>query len=146
MLDSNNFLEIIKRAAVEANEQGQPCELMFGMVVSASPLRIRVEQKLELGEAQLILTRNVTDHKIKIKGRNIQSWYYTQDAVPSDDPNDREDLKLSDDSKNLIPPHVHAVGEILIEVKNALKTGEQVILIRQRGGQKYLVLDRRGDV
>ena len=128
MLDSNNFLEIIKRAAVDANEQSQPCDILFGTVTSASPLKIRVEQKLELGEAQLILTRNVCDHKVKIVGKNTQSFFFTND---------------SGGTAIVEPPHVHALGELEIEINNALKEGEQVILLKQRGGQKFLVLDRR---
>lgn len=127
MLDSNNFLEIIKRAAVDAEEQAQPCDLMFGTVTSESPLKIRVEQKLELGEAQLILTRNVSDYKVKIEGKNVQSFFFTGGSGTAE----------------VDPPHVHALGEIEIEIKNALKAGEQAVLIKQRGGQKFLVLDRR---
>ena len=131
MLDYNNFLEIIKRAAVDAEEQSAPCDFLFGTVTSAAPLKIRVEQKLELGEAQLVLTRNVSDHRIKIEGKNVQSFFFTDD---------------NGSTEALIPPHVHAIGEIEIEVKNALKQGEQVVLLKQRGGQKFLVLDRRADV
>lgn len=130
-MDSNNFLEIIKRAAVDAGEQAQPCDLLFGTVICASPLKIRVEQKLELGEAQLILTRNVSDFKVRIKGKNVQSFFYTSDSGGTAD---------------VEPPHVHALGEIEIEIKNALKAGEQVVLLKQRGGQKFLVLDRRAAV
>lgn len=129
MLDSNNFLELIKRAALDADEQSQPCDFLFGTVTSEKPLKIRVEQKLELGEEQLVLTRNVTDHKIAVKGENTQDFFFDDE---------KRAIKLS-------PSHVHAIGEIQIEVKNALKAGEGVILLKQRGGQKYLVLDR-GDV
>ncbi len=115
MLDSNNFLELIKRAAVDACEQAQPSDLLFGTVVSEKPLRIRVEQKMELGEAQLILTRNVSDHKVKFDGKNVHGF--------------------SEDSEGT---------EIVI--KNALKTGEQAVLLKQRGGQKFLVLDRRAEI
>ena len=128
MLDYNNFLEIIKRAAVDAEEQTQPCDLLFGTVTSESPLKIRVEQKLELGEAQLILTRNVSDYKVKITGKNVQGFFFTDDSGGTAD---------------VVPPHVHALGELEIEIKNALRTGEQVVLLKQRGGQKFLVLDRR---
>ena len=128
MLDANDLLELIKRAALDAEEQAQPCDLLFGTVTSAAPLRIRVEQKLELGAAQLVLTRNVSDYKVRIRGGNVQSYFYTdgEGTVALVDP----------------PPHVHAIGEIEVEVKNALKAGENVILLKQRGGQKYLVLDR----
>lgn len=33
-------------------------------------------------------------------------------------------------------------GEITYMVKNALKTGDQVVMIRNRGGQNYLIIDR----
>ncbi len=128
MLNSSNFLEIIKRAAVDADEQSQPCDFLFGTVVSGSPLKIRVEQKMELGEAQLILTRNVSDFKVTIKGGNVQNFFYEGNAETA-----------------VAPPHVHALGELEIEIKNALKAGDKVVLLKQRGGQKFLVLDRRAD-
>lgn len=128
MLDAGDLLNIIKRAALGADEQAQPCDFLFGTVTSVSPLKIRVEQKLELGEAQLVLTRNVSDYKITIRGGNVRSFFYTDGERAEElvDP----------------PPHIHAVGEMEIEVKNALRVGENVILLKQRGGQKYLVLDR----
>ena len=130
MLDSNNFLEIIKRAAVDADEQAQPCDFLFGTVTSADPLKIRVEQKMELGEAQLVLTRNVSDYKVKIVGNNTQSFFFTDN---------------SGSTEVVEPPHVHALGELEIEIKNALREGEQVVLLKQRKGQKFLVLDRRAE-
>lgn len=128
MLNCNNFLEIIKRAAFDAEEQAQPCDILFGTVSGVSPLKIRVDQKMELGEAQLILTRNVSNYKVKIEGKNVQSFFFTDDSGGTAD---------------VVPPHVHALGEIEIEIKNALEAGEQVVLLKQRGGQKFLVLDRR---
>ena len=50
--------------AVEANK---PVNLCFGIVTSTSPLKINVEQKMELGEAQLLLSRNVTDYTMKLE-------------------------------------------------------------------------------
>ena len=29
-----------------------------------------------------------------------------------------------------------------IKIKNALQSGEKVVMVRQQGGQKYMVLDR----
>ena len=59
--DANELVDTLKRAAVEAVEAGKPVNVYFGEVVSASPLKINVEQKMILGEKQLILSRNVTD-------------------------------------------------------------------------------------
>jgi hypothetical protein len=42
------------------------------------------------------------------------------------------------------PSHKHAVGKIQITVHNGLVVGDEVILLRQQGGQKYIVVDRIG--
>ena len=52
-------------------DQGYSCLLYtsnvyFGEVVGTSPLRINVEQKMILGESQIVLTRNVTDFKTAV--------------------------------------------------------------------------------
>ena len=99
MFDSNDLLLAIKKAALDAVKSQHPVSICFGSVTSASPLKIMVEQKLTLGKAQLILTRNVTDYKVNM--------------------NEQE-----------------------VTIHNALKIGDEVILIKQQGGQKYLVLDR----
>jgi len=56
-----NLIESMKKAALDAVETSKPCVVVFGKVTSTSPLKINVEQKLTLTDAQLILTRNVTD-------------------------------------------------------------------------------------
>lgn len=96
----------MKRAALDAVEASKPVNVCFGEVVSASPLKIKVEQKMTLGKLQLILSRNVTEFTLKIKHEDESSEKIT--------------------------------------IKNALKKGEKVILIRQQKGQKYIVVDRIG--
>lgn len=130
MPDANELVETLKRAAVEAVEAGKPVNVYFGEVVSASPLKINVEQKMILGEKQLILSRNVTDFKTKITAGNIKNYYYTGDVNSGTAP--------------VSPLHVHAVGTIEITVHNGLAVGDGVILIRQQEGQKFIVVDRIG--
>lgn len=129
MLDNKNLLQMIKKIAVDVYEASQPTDFCFGKVISDDPLKISVEQKIILEAPQLVLSRNVTDYKTQITGANIQSVYYSGEfpdgAVEPVD-----------------PPHVHAIGTVDVIVHNALKVGERVILIRKKGGQKFLVLDR----
>ena len=103
MRDSKNLLEIIQKAAVGAVEAGEPTDFCYGTVVSASPLKISVEQKLELDQDDLLLTSSVVDveREVTIAGE-----------------------------KQKITCH------------NGLKTGEVVLLLKKKGGQDYLVLDR----
>lgn len=51
---------------MDAFKASKPTDVVFGKVVSESPLQIKVDQKLTLGSAQLILSRNVTKHTVKI--------------------------------------------------------------------------------
>ena len=89
MLDNNSILEMIKQAAVEAVEAMQPCRIVFGKIISLSPLKISVDQKLVLTVNQLTFTRT---------------------------------------------------GKAFIN--NELAPGGKVAMIRQQGGQMYLVLDK----
>lgn len=130
MPDANELVDTLKRAAVEAVEAGKPVNVYFGEVVSASPLKINVEQKMILGEKQLILSRNVTDFKTKITAGNIKNYYYTGDVNSGTAP--------------VSPSHVHAVGTIEVTVHNGLAVGDKVIILRQQEGQKFIVADRIG--
>lgn len=131
LADANELVETLKRAAVEAMEAKKPVNVYFGEVVSAAPLKINVEQKMMLGEKQLILSRNVTNFKTSITGGNIKNYYYTGSTTDSG-------------TAPVSPSHVHAVGKIEITVHNGLVVGDEVILIRQQEGQKFIVLDRIG--
>lgn len=129
--DANELVETLKRAAVEAIEAKKPVNVYFGEVISASPLKINVEQKMILGEKQLILSRNVTDFKTKITGGNTQDYYYVG-AAPN-----VSTVPVS-------PSHKHAIGKIEITVHNGLAVGDEVILLRQQEGQKFIVWDKIG--
>ena len=130
MPDAKGIVKKVHQAAVEAVESTKPVNVYFGEVVSVSPLKINVEQKMALGEKQLILTRNVTDFKTKITAGNIKNYYYTGDVNSGTAP--------------VSPLHVHAVGTIDVTVHNGLAVGDGVILIRQQEGQRFIVVDRIG--
>lgn len=131
MPDAVELMKTIKRTALDAVKASKPVEVCFGKVTSASPLKILVEQKLPLGEGQLILTRNVTNFKTYITGGNVKNYYYTGSDTDGG-------------TAPVVPSHVHAIGKVQITVHNGLVVGNEVILIRQQGGQKYIVVDRIG--
>lgn len=116
--DANELVKAMKRAALDAMDASKPVNVYFGQVVTASPLQINVEQKMILGKAQLILSRNVTDFKTMV----------TVDWKTEEEEN-----------------HTHAITEKKeMVIHNALTVGDEVILIRQQEGQKYIVIDRIG--
>lgn len=51
---------------MEAFTASKPANVVFGKVINVSPLKIKIDQKLILTSAQLVLSRNVTEYKVKI--------------------------------------------------------------------------------
>lgn len=111
-----NMIEIIKTAAIDAVGASNPVAIIFGTVVSASPLKVNIEQRLTLDESHLILSSMVRDYQV--------------------------DVTL-DHMTEIESGHSHQVtGKKTMTVHNRLKTGETVMLIQIQGGQKYVILDR----
>ena len=136
MADAVEFVKTIKTAAVQAVEATKPVEVVFGKVTSVSPLQINVEQKMTLGKAQLILSRNVTEHVIEMTVNHVTE-NHTHTHVIHD--------TYTDGGSAENHTHNHAyTGRKKFTVHNGLVVGDEVILIRQQGGQKYIVMDRIG--
>lgn len=125
MRDFNDLLPTIKKAAVEAVNASKPTAIAYGKVISSSPLKISVEQKMTLTDAQLVLTRNVTDYKV----------YMTVDH--------ETEYRSGGSGDSAYASHNHAYkGKKQFTVHNGLVVGDEVLLIQMQGGQKYIVLDR----
>ncbi len=123
--DINAFLGNVKRAAVEAVAAGSPMSFLLGKVTSVSPLKVQIDQKLELIEAQLILTNAVRDYTV-----NMTVNHETEAAAGG-----------SGDAA--FASHKHSyTGKKAYTVHLGLKPGEQVLLLRTDGGQKFIILDR----
>jgi len=120
-----NPVEVVKRAAVEAVEAQKPVHLLFGQVISASPLKIQVDQKSIYTEKMLVLTRNVTDFEVDMTVSHIT----LNRAGGSGDP--------------AFASHNHDYkGKKKFKVHNALIKGDWVLLSRIQGGKRFVVLDR----
>ena len=101
---STGLIEIMKRAANDANESSNPCDLRYGSVISTNPIKVQISHQFTIPGSMLIVPRMLTDYDVKV---------------------------IIDDG-----------SEQKMTIKNALKVGDTVAVIRQKGGQKYLILDR----
>ena len=104
------MLEIIKQLALDVAESG--ADFCIGTVTSASPLKIRLEEGMELTEEFLILTEHVLEWE---ETGRIRTWVNSEGGEWSY-------YRMIRDRK--------------------LKSGERVALIRAEDGQQYLVLGR----
>jgi len=130
-LDINALVKAVKQAAVEAVRAEAPMLVCYGTVISASPLKIQVDQKKTLTGAQLILTDSVRDYTIEMStmAGGSEAPHFTEDEYGDPIP--------------ALHKHRHKYqGRKAWRAHNALKTGEKVILLRCDGGQKYIVLNR----
>lgn len=135
MANAAELLKLIKKTASDAVKAEKPVEIRFGKVTKAFPLEILVEQKLTLGEAQLVLCRNVTEFEVDM----------TVDHLTEEETGHTHAVRDTYTGGGSSSPtqHLHAYqGRKTFIVHNGLVVGEEVILLRQQGGQKYIVWDR----
>ena len=63
---STGLINIIKRAAIEAVENGKPCDVRYGTVTSIKPLKIQVTPNFILPESLLTVPQHLTDYKVTV--------------------------------------------------------------------------------
>lgn len=100
---STGLIKLIKQAALEAVENGQPTDLRYGLVTSANPLKIQITPQFTLPKSVLVVPQHLTNYSVKIT--------------------------IDDENKTMV-------------INNALKKGDKVALLRQKGGQSYFILDK----
>ena len=127
MPDMTEFLKQMQEVVKNTNEAGQPADYVFGTVTKASPLQIQVSQKIVLTDAQLALTRNVTDYEVNV---SITEW--------------KTQTKSGGSGYAEFASHNHdiEISKSKMTIHNALKVGDKVVMMKQKGGQQYLVIDR----
>lgn len=121
-----NPVTIVKRAVAETVHAMKLVDVIFGTVISAAPLQIKIDQNAPLQEQHLILTRNVTDYEMDISLGGM-TGYASKGGAYAD----------------AFASHAHTFsGTKKAVFRNALVSGDQVVLLRLQGGKKFLVLDR----
>lgn len=127
---SSGLIDIIKRSAIDAIESQKPCDLRYGTVISTSPLKIRVTNQFIIPQSMLIVPQQLTDYEIEVTIKPEYDWKTKNigDGIGSDG----------------VPTHNHKIDftKKKIQVHGALKVGEKVVMVRQAGGQNFLILDR----
>lgn len=129
------LLDTIKKVAVQTSEVNMPATFLFGEVISTSPLKIRVDNRFDIGEEQVVLMREFRAGGYPTHTHTIEPHTH---GVP------QHTTETAD-------MHSHAVKSITTnetplttnaEQYSGLISGDKVVLLRNHGGQKYLVLGR----
>lgn len=135
----SDFVQLIKKTSLEAGEAAGPVAVEFGTVASASPIKIRIDQKKLLSDAFLIIPEHLTDHSISMAVSHSTEPAGARSHMHSVTTTTGSGTTDTDSEPN----HSHVyTGTKSFMMLNGLKVGEKVILLRMQGGQKYIVLDR----
>lgn len=133
-LDLNALVRAVKKAAVEAVRAENPMGVCHGTVTGISPLEITTDQKLILGEKQLILTNAVRDYTVEMTVDHVTEVISHGHSVT--------DTYTGGGTAQPVD-HSHPYkGRKSFRVHLGLKMGEKVIMVRCDGGQQFVVLDR----
>ena len=120
-----DMVSLVKEAAVQAVDAGKPVHLLFGQVISASPLKIQVDQKSIYTEKMLVLARDVTDYEVDIEVKHLTEKRAGGSGAAAYESHDHE-----------------YKGRKKIKIYNALIVGDWVVLGRIQRGKRFVVLDR----
>ena len=63
---ATGLIDIIKRAALEAVNNEQMCDLRYGTVVSINPLRVQITAQLTVPSSLLVVPQRLTDYTVNV--------------------------------------------------------------------------------
>lgn len=126
---ASGLVKIIKEVAMDAVDNANMSDLRFGVVISSSPLKVRVTNQFIIPETMLIVPQHLTDYEIEIT-TTPYGWATEYESGGSDAAS--------------FASHSHKINQTkkTLKVHGALKVNDKVALLRKQGGQSYFVLDR----
>ena len=129
----NKLIKIMQDASKPAS--GETTDLLFGVVTSVSPLRIKIDNRFEVDEKFLILSALVKETVIKIPERDANNHRHRipQSTTESGGSPLHSHIILAYDTNNALP-------DILLW--RGLRVGDKVRVLRVNKGQMFYVMER----
>ncbi|KGN00308.1 DUF2577 domain-containing protein [Clostridium botulinum] len=109
------MIDTIKKASMGAIGSSNPVNILFGEVLSTDDFKIKVDQKLVLDRDFFIIPESLIRYVIGLK----HTHDYKDNSITNLDT---------------------ALDEIVI--REGLKPGDKVLLLRVQGGQQFVILDK----
>lgn len=131
------LLDTMKRVAEQSQGATVPAAFMFGTVTAAAPLTIRVDNRFDISGEAIVLTK-------EFKAGGYSTHTHTIDPHSHVVP--QHSTEAAGEG-----PHSHGVKPVTTqttglttnpEVYFGLAVGDMVVLLRNQGGQSFLVMGR----
>lgn len=150
------MIEVIRNIIDEQMNAYGLTDLAIGTVVSISPLKIKLTDRITLNENQILLTEFVLEkslkliHKHGVEDVKISKYTHTHKVEGA---TKKEQEHLHGIDLNTKPDTHSHKAEITIKdnlgakiiIQEGLKNGDKVIMMRTEQGQKYVVLSKVRD-
>jgi hypothetical protein len=122
LVSSGNLVQLIKKIAMDAVRAAKMCDYVTGVVTSEDPLKVKITNSFEIGEEFLVVPQSMTDHEVEVTIKKEYGWKTKNRSGGTGD-----DIVLEN---------------VKIMIHNALKAGDEVLMMRKSGGQEFVVIDK----
>lgn len=133
------FAETFYGAIAKTVKSMGPVSFQFGIVTSANPLKIMLDDGLEVPRDNIILTDNVRDMKYTIRRRELTTENTGNNWTTSSNSQHSHSIPLGGTHKHKI------ITENEITIYRRLNLGEKVLIANVQGGNRFVVLSRAED-
>ena len=121
-MSSGNLVQLIKKIAMDAVRAAKMCDYVTGVVTSEDPLKVKITNSFEIGEEFFMVPQSMTDHEVEVTIKKEYGWKTKNRSGGTGD-----DIVLEN---------------VKIMIHNALKAGDEVLMMRKSGGQEFVVIDK----
>lgn len=131
------LIDTMKKVAEQSQSVNVPVAFMFGSVTATAPLTIRVDNRFDISGDAIVLTKEFKAGPYATHTHTINPHSHT---VPQ---HSTEPAGEGPHSHSVAPVTTQATGLTTNpETYFGLAVGDKVVLLRNQGGQAFLVLGR----
>lgn len=106
------MMDTIKRASIGAVGASNPVNIVFGEVIDVDIFKIKIDQKLILDKEFFIIPESLTRFEVDLTHNHSYANGTTGSSLSK------------------------------LVIREGLKQGDKVLLLRVQGGQQYIILDK----
>ena len=121
------LIDVVKRVAQQTNEASTPMIIMFGIVEVVNPIRILVDNRFRIEGEMVIVPKELI-----IRTEDLTHNH----TVP------QNTTETSEAHTHVVPQNETQNKLGVLVIREGLTVGDKVILLRNYGGQEFLVLGR----
>lgn len=140
--------EAIKQLSQQQSDGTYPVAILFGTITGVKPVVLKIDNQV-YGSDFVVIPQHLTDYKVSVNvsggfSGKTSSTTHTHSGGQHDGHTDGTGEHTHSGGSHSHEISSFSMSGSVMTVHNALKVGDKVIVARQNGGQKFVILDRIG--